>query len=77
MANALDNKPGERRQMAPDPIGRREEPPRRPEDVLKNIKLALVTAELSLEEPKRGFDPYNSKLGRSPRNVWDGRRRPA
>ncbi len=43
---------------------------RRREDVIHEIKLALVTAELTLDEPRRGFDPYNAKLGRSPRDVW-------
>jgi len=48
---------------------------RRREDIFQNIKLALVTAELSLDEPRRGFDPYNAKLGRSARDVWDRGRR--
>jgi hypothetical protein len=48
---------------------------RRREDVIQDIKLALVTAELTLDEPRRGFDPYNAKLGRSPRDVWDRGRR--
>ncbi len=48
---------------------------RRREDVIQDIKLALVTAELTLDEQRRGFDPYNAKLGRSPRDLWDLRRR--
>jgi hypothetical protein len=44
---------------------------RRREDIFQNIKLALVTAELTLDEPRRGFDPYNAKLGSSPRDVWN------
>jgi hypothetical protein len=45
----------------------------RREDVMQDIKLALVAAEITLDEPRRGFDPYNARLGRSPRDVW-GRR---
>jgi len=48
---------------------------RRREDVIQNIKLALVTAELTLDEPRRGFDPYNAKLGSSPRDLWGSGRR--
>ena len=47
---------------------------RRREDVMQNIKLALVASALTLEEPRRGFDPYNAKLGSSPRDVWNSRR---
>jgi len=47
---------------------------RRREDVIQDIKLALVTAELTLDEPRRGFDPYNARLGASPRDVWIRRR---
>jgi hypothetical protein len=48
---------------------------RRREQILDDIKFALVTSELTLDEPKRGFDPYNAKLGRSRRDVWDRGRR--
>jgi hypothetical protein len=50
---------------------------RRREEIFQDIKLALVTAELTLDEPRRGFDPYNAKLGSSPRDVWNrsGRQR--
>jgi hypothetical protein len=50
-------------------------PRRRREDVFQDIKLALVVAELTLDEPRYGFDPYNARLGRSRRDVWERRRR--
>jgi hypothetical protein len=50
-------------------------PRRRRDDRLQEIKFALVVSELSLVEPRRGFDPYNARLGRSPRELWDRRRR--
>jgi hypothetical protein len=50
-------------------------PRRRREDIMQDIKLALVVSELTLEKPRNGFDPYNAKLGRSPRDVWDRGRR--
>jgi hypothetical protein len=42
---------------------------------MQNIKLALVATQLTLEEPRRGFDPYNARLGRSPRDLWARRHR--
>ncbi len=50
-------------------------PRRRLDDRVQEIKFALVVSELTLDEPRRGFDPYNARLGRSPRDLWDRRRR--
>jgi hypothetical protein len=43
---------------------------RRREDIMQDIKQALVASELSFDERRRGFDPYNAKLGSSPRDIW-------
>lgn len=54
--------------------------PRRSRDqVLRQIKLELLTdAELGIlgsDERSRGSDPYNSRLGAAPRDVWSRRPR--
>jgi hypothetical protein len=41
-------------------------------EVLRDIKLALATAG---NVRQQGFDPYDSRLGRAPRDVW-GRKTP-
>ena len=47
--------------------------PRRTQgEVLRDIKLALATGS-NVRQP--GFDPYDSRLGRAPRDVW-GRKTP-
>lgn len=49
--------------------------PRSRDEVLQQIKLALLTkAGLGVEMRARGFDPYNSKLGSATRDVWGGKR---
>lgn len=49
------------------------------EDALREIKLALAIGDGLLLDHKgeltRGFDPYNSPLGREPREIWRIRRR--
>jgi len=48
---------------------------RRREDVMQDVKLALIGSELTLDEPRNVVDPYNARLGRSARDVWDRGRR--
>ncbi len=44
--------------------------------VLQRIKLELVTtAGLGLDDHSRGSDPYNNRLGVSPRDAWSRRPR--
>jgi hypothetical protein len=50
-------------------------PPERLDEVLKVVKLELVSASASLRERGRGFNPYDGRLGRSSRDVWGRRRR--
>jgi len=47
--------------------------------VLQQVKLELVSARVSgRERGGKGFDPYDSRLGRPLRSdVWGRRRRPA
>jgi hypothetical protein len=51
--------------------------PRRTQgEVLRDIKLALATgSNYGRNVRQQGFDPYDSRLGRTPRDVW-GRRTP-
>ena len=52
------------------------EPTRSREETLHTIKVALVTAAgLGADAPAGGSDPYDSKLGTAPRDVWTGRGR--
>lgn len=45
-------------------------------EVLRDIKVALATgSNYGREARQQGFDPYDSRLGRTPRNVW-GRKTP-
>jgi len=44
--------------------------------VLRGLKLALATGSgLGTGERGHGFDPYNSRLGAAPRDVWGRNRR--
>jgi len=52
------------------------EPSRSRDETLHTIKVALVTAAgLGLEASAGGADPYDSKLGTAPRDVWTVRGR--
>jgi hypothetical protein len=45
-------------------------------ELVKRIALALVsTTPGGYQEKAAGFDPYNSRMGSSPRDPWRGRRR--
>ncbi|HEY6452916.1 MAG TPA: hypothetical protein VIX87_10005 [Steroidobacteraceae bacterium] len=50
-------------------------PPPRLGEVLKVIKLELVTLRLNGRERGRGFNPYDGQLGRASRDPWSRRRR--
>jgi hypothetical protein len=50
-------------------------PPERLDEVLKVVKLELVSASAGLRERGRGFNPYDGRLGRASRDVWGRRRR--
>jgi hypothetical protein len=58
-------------------IGSEQRPPRRRDEVLKEIKLALVINHgVGIDAQQRGgFDPYDSRLGSARRDVWGQRRR--
>jgi hypothetical protein len=73
MGNTLNRSNARKREPERGPSA--SEAARRREDVMQNIKLALVSTQLTLDEPRRGFDPYNARLGRSPRDVWARRHR--
>jgi hypothetical protein len=45
------------------------------EELLRALKVALLTSELSVEEQKRGFDPYNTQPVRKSPEVWQAARR--
>lgn len=49
--------------------------PDRQELALAGIRDALLNARVALAESRPGFDPYNSRLGRSSRSSWDLARR--
>jgi hypothetical protein len=68
MHNAL-NKPSQ--VLGPQP------PPRRRDEVIKEIALALVTNNGVGVDSRvcGGFDPYDSRLGGAQRDVWGKRRR--
>ncbi|MFI4914497.1 MAG: hypothetical protein ACHQAR_04835 [Steroidobacterales bacterium] len=44
--------------------------PREQQQVLNDIKLALVADRTSREERTRGVDPYNSRMGSHDRDAW-------
>jgi hypothetical protein len=45
-------------------------------EVLRDIKVALATGNnYGRQARQQGFDPYDSRLGRTPRDVW-GRKTP-
>ncbi len=52
-------------------------PPRRRDQVLKEISLALVTNDGGGVDARQrsGFDPYDSRLGAAQRDVWSQPRR--
>ncbi len=50
-------------------------PPPRLHEVLKAVKLELVSASVGVRERGRGFNPYDGRLGRANRDVWGRRRR--
>jgi len=49
-------------------------PRRRLDEVLEVVRVELVNAGLGGDE-RRGFDPYNGRLGRTNRDIWGGRKR--
>jgi hypothetical protein len=57
------------------------EPPRAPEsperlgEVLKMVKLELVSASVGARERGRGFNPYDGRLGSVREDLWGRRRR--
>ncbi|MFT3905313.1 MAG: hypothetical protein QM718_03295 [Steroidobacteraceae bacterium] len=57
----------------------RAEPPRqRLDEVLTALKFDLLTTGIAVDERESGFDPYNSRMGRTPDvwpDVWNGSRR--
>lgn len=57
--------------------GSEQPPPRRRDQVLKQITLALVTDDgLGIDTRQHGgSDPYDSRLGAARRDVWGQRRR--
>lgn len=69
MHNAL-NRPSQ-------PVGSPQQSPRRRDAVIKEIALALVTNNgVGVDSRQRGgFDPYDSRLGGTQRDVWGKRRR--
>ncbi len=50
-------------------------PDRLRESMVASIKAALVTSRVSLSTNNAGFDPYNCRLGKQPKAIWNGRRR--
>ena len=53
-----------------------DEPDHSRDAVIKKLKLELLTGtDGSKDERGRGFDPYNSRLGSKPKDVWSQRRR--
>ncbi len=74
------------RQLRPAPApaarkGRRAEAPEAPvpgrlDRVVEDVKLALLTSGLTLENEKdRGADPYNSRPAAKGRDAWSDRHR--
>jgi len=57
--------------------GSEQPPPRRRDQVLQQITLALVTdTGLGIDaEHRGGFDPYDNRLGAARRDAWGQRRR--
>jgi hypothetical protein len=51
-------------------LGSQPQPPRRRNEIIKEIALALVT-----NNQAGGFDPYDNRLGSAQRDVWGKRRR--
>jgi hypothetical protein len=49
--------------------------PPRLDEVLKVVKMELVSANVGGRERGRGFNPYDGRLGRSSRDVWERQRR--
>jgi hypothetical protein len=45
------------------------------ESMVASIKAALVTSRVSLSTSNAGVDPYNCRLGKQPKAIWNGRRR--
>lgn len=45
------------------------------DEVLKMVKLELVSARAGGQERSRGFNPYDGRLGRPSRDPWSRRRR--
>ena len=50
-------------------------PDRQRESTVASIKAALVTSRVSLSTTSAGVDPYNCRLGKRPKAVWNGQRR--
>jgi hypothetical protein len=45
------------------------------DEVLKMVKLELVSARVGGQERGRGFNPYDGRLGHASRDPWSRRRR--
>jgi hypothetical protein len=58
-------------------LGSEQRPPRRRDEVLKEIMLALVTNNGAGVDSKQcgGFDLYDHRLGSAQRDVWGKKRR--
>jgi hypothetical protein len=58
-------------------LGSQQQPPRRRNEVIKEIALALVTnSGVGIDSRQAsGFDPYDNRLGSAQRDVWGKRRR--
>jgi hypothetical protein len=66
------NKPMERRRVERVNTGTA---PQRLDEVLKVVKMELVSGSTAVHERGRGFNPYDGRLGRDSRDVWGRRRR--
>jgi hypothetical protein len=49
--------------------------PQRKHKVVRDLKLELVSALLANDESARARDPYDSSIGRGPRDLWGQSRR--
>lgn len=47
----------------------------RVEDVMRALKLNLMTAGLTMDDVDQGSDPYNSRPGAARKEIWNGSRR--
>jgi hypothetical protein len=49
--------------------------PQRKHEVVRNLKLELISALVANDEHAHGFNPYDKKPGGSARDVWGRARR--